>query len=155
MSYGANASAGLPSTRGNPILITEAAKLGIFPENMDDASSVADLDYPRDHLGWALRFRHGGNANAKHRARLKGCDYTKGSLGGRPPKTGIGLPDVFEDAAYQPKSRLNAGFLDGHVERLGYWEVMHIDDTPQLRPMPKKVLWFGTRRRPDSIDLSP
>ncbi len=136
MSFGANASAGLKNVKGSPILIAEAGKPGIFPENLHS--------YPSDHLGWALRFRHGGRTE---KPAVAGADWTAGVLGGRPPKTGSNLPASWVDDHYTPRSRMNAGFLDGHVERLGYWQVMDLNQvTSTGRPMPRSLLWFGTRR---------
>jgi len=42
---------------------------------------------------------------------------------------------------------MNAGFIDGHVDRLGYWDVMDLNKrTSTGRPMPKHTVWFGNRR---------
>ncbi|GMV96651.1 MAG: type II secretion system protein [Phycisphaerae bacterium] len=136
MSYGVNASAGLRSARGSPILAAEAGKTGIFPENLNS--------YPSDHLAWALRFRHG---KREPRAELKAPDWTSGTLGGRPPKTGSNVPDHWLDRRYMPRSRLNAGYLDGHVERPGYWDLMDLNvTTANGRPAPRPQPWFSTRR---------
>jgi prepilin-type processing-associated H-X9-DG protein len=136
MSFGANASAGLRNVKGSPILVVEAGKPGVFPENR--------RSYPSDHLAWALRFRHGAKAE---RPEMSGADWTSGSLGGRPPKTGNTLPSAWVDRRYVPRSRLNAGFLDGHVDRLGYWQLMNLNtQTSTGRPMPKQLLWLGARR---------
>ena len=77
---------------------------------------------------------------------MAGANWMGGTLGARPPKSGSTLPANWVDS-YVPRSRLNAGFLDGHVERLGYWEVMDLNRvTPTGRPMPRSLLWVGTRR---------
>jgi prepilin-type N-terminal cleavage/methylation domain-containing protein/prepilin-type processing-associated H-X9-DG protein len=136
MSYGVNASAGLRNVKGMPILVAEAGKSGIVPENLNS--------YPADHLAWALRFRHGNRAA---RPELLAPDWTAGSLGNRPPKTGSNLPASWLDARYVPRSRLNAGYLDGHVERPGYWELMNLKaTTANGRPVPARQPWFANRK---------
>lgn len=134
MSYGVNASAGLKGTKGLPALVVESGKLGVFPENLPP--DPADPDpYPADNLNWALRFRHGTPARGKG---LVGYDYTKRFE--RPP-TSI-------DQSYEPRSQMNVGFPDGHVEKLGYWEMFTLDpDQPEyVPPIPKRNLWIGQRR---------
>lgn len=115
MSYGANASAGLKGVKGSPILIAELPKPGVFPEKFGS--------YPADNLRRALRFRHGEKAPAS--AGLGGYNYrsnaVSGSIGGE---------------GYIPRVRMNAGFYDGHVER------MHFTDMVRN---PNSALWVGTR----------
>lgn len=134
LSYGSNASAGLKRSKGPSILIAEASKQGIFPERLGA--------YPSDHLGWTLRFRHGGSSTD---SALAGADWTAGSLGSRPPQTGSAL-GTWRDPRYQPRELLNAGYTDGHVERVNYRKLM---DTKKLnvkgRPTPAFGPWFGGR----------
>ena len=136
MSYGANASAGLKNVNGNPVLILESRKLGLFPEAL--------RSYPSDNLARAMRFRHGGNASAKG---LAGANYAGGSLSNRPPPTGK-IASVFQDLNYSPRTGMNAGYLDGHVEFMNHWELFTLDATnPETqRPTPKFNIWFGGRR---------
>jgi len=134
MSYGTNASAGLTNAKGRPVLVVEAAKLGVFPENLSG--------YPSDHLGWALRFRHGGTANVPN---LAGADYTAGSLSSRPPTSGPRPGGTFVDKKYVPRTTMNVGYLDGSVERKAYWDMMDVENLTYGRPTPKLRLWFGTR----------
>jgi len=108
MSYGASASAGLKDIKGMPLLIAEAGKLGIFAERLGA--------YPSDHLGWALRFRHGSRVN---KSDLQGADWTKLPMGNPPQRSGSNLGS-HGDSTYSPRDRMNAGFIDGHVDRLGY-----------------------------------
>jgi len=128
MSYGLNASAGLKGVKGNPALIFESRKLGLFPETLGN--------YPSDHLARALRFRHGGNAGKRE---LQGYDYALPSNFNRP----YGQPTTV-DQHYEPRQFMNVGFLDGHVERMGYWQVFTIQNL--AKPKPKIPVWFGSRR---------
>jgi prepilin-type N-terminal cleavage/methylation domain-containing protein/prepilin-type processing-associated H-X9-DG protein len=91
-SYGLNVLAGLKNVKGNPVLIAEYSKWGIFPETL--RSRYTSRPYLADNLKQKLRFRHGGLAG---RADL------------RDPK----------DANYHARKRANVGFLDSHVERMG------------------------------------
>ena len=127
MSYSANASAGLRNVKGNPALIVEAAKPGVFPESFVKGSSTTGT--PTDDLSHVLRFRHGNWVN---RPGLVGYDYTtSGQVNTKP------------DTYYQPRDRMNIGYLDGHVERQTYWEVMTLQ-TPDP-PIPKPMVWKGLR----------
>lgn len=140
MSYGANASSGLRGVKGNPLFIAETGKPGIFPESFGN--------YPADHLGWALRFRHGKKAN---KPQLNAPDWTSCQLGSPPPPSGANLGGIKQDTRYQPRDRLNAGFVDGHVERMGYWELMDLNrQTVRGRPWPTHQVWFGNRK-PGSV----
>jgi prepilin-type processing-associated H-X9-DG protein len=152
MSYGANASAGLKGTGGNPLLITETGKLGIFPEHFQGPNSIIDKNYPRDHLGWVMHFNHGNMAPAKDREWLRALDWTQGSLGSVPPRTGVAVSPSWYDGNYSSRSRVNAGFMDGHVERAGYWELMRFQQG--RRPIPIHSVWFGNRKT-NSVNLSP
>lgn len=139
MSYGANAHAGLRNAKGNPIMIVEAGKSGVFPGNFTrmDGSTVNAAD----HLGQVLRFQHGGKSNIR---ALQGLDYTDKATASKQAKK--------VDLNYQPRSQLNAGFLDGHVERLNDAQVMQIDHAnPKNLPIPKRDLWFGTGKGTESI----
>ena len=151
MSYGANASAGLKVVKGMPLLIAEAGKLGIFPERFGEPPDNL-AEYPSDHLAWALRFRHGGRAQVDG---LAGVDWSKGDLGDRPAKTGSspGTTDgeSWYDDRYEPQNKLNAGFIDGHIESMGYWQLMDLENlTTTGRPTPNHSVWFG-RRRPSTV----
>lgn len=134
LSYGANASAGLKGVKGVPVLVAEAAKQGIFAEKLGG--------YPSDHLGWTLRFRHGGRSGDP---ALRGVDWASGSLGNRPPMTGASIGD-WADNRYQPRTQLNAGFVDGHVERMSHQRLLDTQaTTPRGRPLPRHSPWFGNR----------
>ena len=141
MSYGANASAGLKNVRGTPALILEARKLGVFPETFysKNAEGRVDDEYPSDHLNWALRFRHGGKDRTPG---LKGSydDYTRSVDLGR----GYGVPTESDDL-YQPRKFANVGFLDGHVELRGHWQMFTLKGV-YAKPEPKRSVWFGSRR---------
>ncbi len=140
MSFGANASAGLKGVKGNPILVAEAGKPGIFPEKLGS--------YPFDHLGWVLRFRHGGYSG---KSFLRGADWTRGTLGLRPPMTGITLGN-WADPNYIPEQRTHAGFVDGHVELMPWWELIS-DPNGAIsggRPTPKWHYWYGSRSQTQS-----
>ena len=119
MSYGANAAAGLSKTKGNPILLVEAAKPGVFPIPI-----VTENRYPADSpLAKPLRFRHGGLT--KDRALL-GYDYTAPNCY---------VTSTVQDKLYQPRDRMNVGFTDGHVEGLHY---------KRLLKKPDGEMWVGT-----------
>ncbi len=140
MSFGANASAGLKGVKGNPVLVAEAGKPGIFPEKLGN--------YPFDHLGWVLRFRHGGYSGKPF---LRGADWTRGTLGLRPPKNGTTLGS-WADQNYIPEQRTHAGFVDGHVELMPWWELIS-DPNGTIsygRPTPKWQHWYGTRSQQKS-----
>jgi prepilin-type N-terminal cleavage/methylation domain-containing protein/prepilin-type processing-associated H-X9-DG protein len=118
MSYGANAAAGLKNVKGNPVLLLEAGKPGIFPIRLGG--------YPADDpLAKPLRFRHGGRDNNPD---LRGADYTA---------PGSYVSGVFPDRHYQPRERMNAGFMDGHVQRMHH---------RALLVNPNSALWRGTGR---------
>ncbi len=125
MSYAANASAGLTNVKGHPVLAVESGKLGIFPEDLPPGSPK----FPRDDLGKALRFRHGGKANDPV---VKGHDYTEGFPYG-----------LREDKHYEARQRMNAGYLDGHVESHAYWQMFDPETAPA--PLPRPQVWFGSR----------
>jgi prepilin-type N-terminal cleavage/methylation domain-containing protein/prepilin-type processing-associated H-X9-DG protein len=133
MSYGANAAAGLKGVKGNPALILENAKPGVFPEPYGS--------YPHDRLaadswvGTPLRFRHGG---ASGDDRLRPADYgdDSGPLQGVTP-------------VYQPRDRMNVGFLDGHVERVHFGQML--GEPPSVDPAVgalrwHRTFWLGLRR---------
>lgn len=118
MSYGANASAGLKSMKGNPVLLTELSKPGIFPITLS-----GDGKYPNDEFGSALRFRHGGRCADKI---LTGRDYN-----GTNPVSGYGM-----DLNYVRQQRINLAFYDGHVEGMYYKALLKI--------APDSAFWAGT-----------
>lgn len=141
MSYGANASAGLKAIKGQPIMIAEAGKLGIFPERLGK--------YPSDHLAWALRFRHGGKAESEG---LAGADWRKHKLSSAPPATGSALTRSWVDKQYKPRTRLNVALVDGSVSRPAYWDLMDLGNlNSSNRPMPSHGWWFGGRSRSPPI----
>ena len=126
LSYAANASAGLKTIKGNPALIVEAAKPGVFPESFIKSGTTGT---PTDDLSRVLRFRHGHFVN---QPGLVGYDFTTpGQVNTRP------------DPAYQPRDRMNVGYLDGHVERMMYWEMMTLQ-APD-KPIPRPMVWYGLR----------
>jgi prepilin-type N-terminal cleavage/methylation domain-containing protein len=118
LSYGANASAGLKSVKGNPALILEAAKPGIFPERLGS--------YPADDpLGKALRFNHGSHTGDRD---LRPAVYTRSNH----------VAGEFLPTEYQPRTRMNVGFYDSHVERVHYSQMIH---------NPRSVFWLGSNTR--------
>jgi prepilin-type processing-associated H-X9-DG protein len=120
MSYAANAAAGLKSVRGNPILLTEAGKPGVFPFDLVRGTTTI---YPKDNpITKALRLRHGGR---NPDPILRGWDYTSTN-----PVAGVQF-----DFKYLPRERMNTGFYDGHVERIQY---------KRLLGTPTGALWRGT-----------
>ncbi len=125
MSYSANASAGLRNVKGSPALIVEGAKPGILAETLIGRHGSATPDL----LPRPLRFRHGGRANEEY---LQGYDYTRrGQMG------------AYRDARYEPQRSMNVGFLDGHVERLGHWQMLNLQGATVV---PNQRVWFGGRR---------
>lgn len=148
MSFGANANSGLRGVRGQPIMAIEAGKLGVFPGIVDPTNPAVIRDYggvpyPADHLGRALRFRHGEKANGALAKQLQGADYFERPLGSPPPNTGA-LNSANSDPNYEPSTRLNAGYLDGHVDRMGYWELFTLNASPNARYLPKWSVWGYT-----------
>jgi prepilin-type processing-associated H-X9-DG protein len=104
-SFGMNIAGGYRNTKGNPILLTEYATWGAFPEKITNLH--ASGTYGPDDLSQKLRLRHGGNARGGTDALL------------RDPA----------DPTYVAKSKANCGFQDGHVERLG-WERLKMNNSP-------------------------
>lgn len=122
MSYGANASAGLKSAKGSPILLVEAGKPGIFPEKLGS--------YPADNpVTKGLRFRHGGRGSDPV---LKGYDFTA---------VGQAVNSTVPDPRYQPNQRMGVGFVDGHVESMHYQSMLET----------RSALWLGTGRGSDRV----
>lgn len=115
MSYGANAAAGLKGVRGNPILLVELPKPGVFPEKYGS--------FPADDMKKSLRFRHGEKAPAS--AGLGGWNYKTDVVNGKAGGEG-----------YVPRIRMNVGFYDGHVERMHHL---------QMIKSPPGNLWLGNR----------
>lgn len=132
-SYGANAFAGLRNVKGSPIVVAEAAKLGVFP---DEFAKTVQGSHPADHLGKTLRFRHGGRVNERF---LGG----KGSLF----TAQLQQPAKATDQAYQPRTKANVGFMDGHVDSMAYYQLFTgsaaAPDTP---PKIRRTLWLGNTR---------
>ncbi len=135
MSFGANANAGLTTTRGPVLLVAESGKLGLFPERLGS--------YPADNLARAMRFRHGSRVPNRGMA---GGDYVNRALGSPPPATGLLGNQI--DRAYQPRQRANAGFMDGHVALMNYSEFFTINPSNPdgVLPAPKGQVWFGLGR---------
>jgi prepilin-type N-terminal cleavage/methylation domain-containing protein/prepilin-type processing-associated H-X9-DG protein len=122
MSYGANAAAGMKDVKGSPILLAELPKPGVFPEKLGS--------YPADILSRALRFRHGDKAPAS--AKLGGYNYkTNGVVG------------TVGNELYVPRTRMNVGFYDGHLERMLYSDMLR---------SPASAMWLG--RRPEGFTPS-
>jgi prepilin-type processing-associated H-X9-DG protein len=139
MSFGANANAGLKNTKGPVLLIAEAGKLGLFPEDLGG--------YPADNLARAMRFRHGGRVG---NPGMRGADYLNRFLSVPPPATGSLGGAV--DRTYTPRQRANAGFMDGHVSLMSYTEffTLHPTSPEYAMPVPKGQVWFGLRRTMDN-----
>jgi prepilin-type processing-associated H-X9-DG protein len=86
-------------------------------------------------VGTPLRFRHGG---ASSDDRLRPADY--GDNGGLIQ----GVKHV-----YQPRDRMNVGFLDGHVERVHFAQIL--GEPPSVDPAVGELrwhrsFWLGLRR---------
>ncbi len=140
MSYAANASSGLKNVKGNPILITEAGKLGVFPEKMGS--------YQPDHLGRVMRFNHGGR---DPRTGLRGFNYVQDGFGNW---TTPHLVTQY-DPNYEAGTKTSVGFLDGHGEQIGWYNLFSWSRpgspslAPNSAPYPNRVMWFGGRRAGD------
>ncbi len=123
MSYGANAAAGLKNTKGNPLLLIENSKPGVFPESYA-GRGVYGGGQPNDILKQKLRFRHG------------------------PRLSKLGFADPTTDKTYIPRQQANGAFLDGHVERILYHRLIgdgdQVDGTGNLRW--RRDIWLGIRR---------
>lgn len=143
MSYGANASAGLKRVKGNPILITEAGKLGIFAEKMGG--------YQADHLGRVMRFHHAGR---DPRVGLKGFKYVGDGFSqwGTPKNSGA-LSSTEVDPTYESGTKAGTGFLDGHAEQLGWYNLFGWSKPNKITlpytspPYVNEAMWFGIRRQ--------
>lgn len=141
MSYGANAAAGLKTAKGIPALILETPKPGIFPQKLYATNPITgSQEHPADNLiastlqGSPLRFRHGDRSQDP---RLAGGNFVeKGKIGTRP------------DLDYSPSSRMNVGFLDGHVEKTHFANMIgaapQADSSGNLRW--NRAFWLGTGR---------
>lgn len=122
MSYGANAPAGLLNVRGNPILVAEHSKPGIFPESYAGKGAYGG-GQPNDLLPQTLRYRHGPRLSD---SRFKDAN----------------------DKTYVARERMNVGFLDGSVSRLSYLQMTQ-KDVPQVvngELQWHRALWLGSRR---------
>jgi len=129
LSYGVNAMAGMKTVKGNPALILEAGKPGIFPLRLGA--------YPADDpLGKALRFRHGSKTSDP---ALRPADYT-----GSNHVTG-----EFRAMDYEPRSRMNVGFYDSHVERVHYERMINEEMLERMRETGKNLFWIGRGRASD------
>ncbi len=139
MSYAANASAGLKNVRGNPILVVEAGKAGVFPEAIGS--------YQADHLGRALRFRHGTRTASPG---LVGYNYTGFRWKSPNNRSQFGTGEA--DRIYQSHTTLNAGFLDGHAERVAYFnlfDAQQLKNSPTQPPNIRQYIWLGGKRAGD------
>ncbi len=126
MSYGANAPAGLLNVKGNPILVAEHSKPGIFPESYAGKGAYGG-GQPNDNLPQTLRYRHG--------PRLSDSRF-------KDPN----------DRTYVARERMNVGFLDGSVSRLSYLQMTR-KDVPQVisgELQWHRALWLGNRRGGES-----
>lgn len=124
LSYGANASAGLQSVKGNPILIIENRMPGCFPESLQKNGQGRK----EDKLTEVLRFRHG--------PRLRNKDFT----------------DKW-DPTYAARERTNAAFYDGHAERLLYSRIIGKGPqvTNAGRLLWYRDMWLGVRPSDDLL----
>lgn len=141
MSYGANASAGLIGVRGSPILAIEAGKPGVFPETLGNFNA--------DVLPQAVRFRHGSRNS---RSGFAGQEYMKVAPGTARSAT-VNLPANRIDGNYIPRTRANAGFLDGHVEAI-VWNRLFTDPAYGY-PVRKQQPWIGLPRKNPSLTFGP
>jgi prepilin-type N-terminal cleavage/methylation domain-containing protein len=112
-SYGLNVSAGLKNVKGNPVLVAECRKWGIFPETLQ--STRTSSPYTRDDLRQVLRFRHGGKWVNRSNAIN---------------------PNDPNDKTYEPKQLINMGFLDTHVER------MSPEKPLMIHPLDRQRYWY-------------
>jgi prepilin-type N-terminal cleavage/methylation domain-containing protein/prepilin-type processing-associated H-X9-DG protein len=128
LSYGANASAGLRSVKGNPILMIENRNPGCFPESLQKNGQGRQEDV----LSQVLRFRHGP----------------------RLPKSTFKDKD---DLTYMARERANAAFYDGHAERLPYSRIIGANPQvtktgPKLgRLLWHRDMWLGVRPSDDLL----
>lgn len=141
LSYGANASSGLLNVKGMPILAIESGKIGVFPE---DFGATSQGTHRRDNLAKALRFRHGERTREPFIGG-KGSDYNYQFQ--QPPYANVA------DPYYEPRTRANAGFIDGHVESLGWYQLferpldpLRYAANPNDYPKINRLLWIGTRK---------
>jgi prepilin-type N-terminal cleavage/methylation domain-containing protein/prepilin-type processing-associated H-X9-DG protein len=146
LSYGGNASAGLMGVKGMPILAIEAGKPGVFPESLGN--------FGRDSLPQAIRFRHGGRNN---RREFAGQEYMAVPPG-TPRAASAVCPPNRVDKNYTPRDGANAGFLDGHVERMRWTSLFYwpagVDPTAALAT-PKTQPWIGVPRKTSDLTFGP
>lgn len=148
MSYGANASAGLVGVKGLPILAIEAGKPGVFPERFTSGAG----SFERDVLPQAIRFRHGGRNS---RTGFAGQEYMKVTPGTARVFSAT-LPGNRIDGTYTARDSANAGFLDGHVERMNWSRLFYYTGDPASNiPTPKQQVWVGKTRANPSITFGP
>jgi len=135
MSYGINAATGLKGVKGTPALLLEAGKAGVVPEPLGSFPNdplAADSRY-----GTPLRFRHGNRTND---ARTAPANYRD---------TREHLSRTIDNEARRG-DRANVGFLDGHVEKRHFSQM--IGDPPTVvegRLQWHRGFWLGTGRQTD------
>jgi prepilin-type processing-associated H-X9-DG protein len=144
LSYGANAASGMRNVKGMPAMIVEGSKFGLFPKNLVSPPPSSGV-YPADYLPWASRFRHDGRATND---KLRGFDYTiTYSL----PTVGNEPPGEQMDKNYIPQNKMNVGFVDGHVERLGWWQMLVPSTDPSVPAAEafgyRQSLWLGAEAK--------
>ncbi len=140
MSFSANASAGFKNAKGTPVLIVEGAKFGTFPETLGP-------NYPSDNLARVLRFRHGGLVQ---KPGIEGAEWIGKNWPANAPQTGA--LGSYADTDYRPREKMNVGYLDTHVARMGWWQMFRLNAVPTNRPTPIIPLWFGNRKGDISFD---
>lgn len=128
LSYGANASAGIRDTKGNPIMIIENKNPGVFPEDFrkkTNRNPGQSGGKGADDLRKTLRFRHGSRQGDR-----QFLDTT--------------------DPSYLPRDGANAAFMDGHAERLHHAQIIGPGPHPQVdvkgEPLYHRSKWIGIRR---------
>lgn len=126
MSHSANASSGLKNVKGVPALIAEGCKPGIFPENLYKSGSLAVTS---EDLRRVLRFRHGGKNKDPN---MWGTDYT---IRGKRDR----------DTKYEAATKMNVGFLDGHVQRMNDDQLMRKGSDLSMKPAAVGPVWFPGR----------
>lgn len=142
MSYGINAATGLKGVKGMPALLLESGKPGLFPERLgnfpaDYLAAARINNNPNSSVyGTPLRYRHGSRSSD---LRTTPGDYRSTDR--------LIYTDV--DPEEKRYTRLNVGFLDGHVEHQHVAQL--VGEGPQWDNQGhlqwKRALWLGTGRQ--------
>jgi prepilin-type N-terminal cleavage/methylation domain-containing protein/prepilin-type processing-associated H-X9-DG protein len=135
-SYGMSTSGGLTGAKPQQILLCEAEDWSVWPETLQE---LVDPGYPKQNktaglLRAALQLPNGGTGNpTSHEKYLR--------VGFRHGGRGKVYSDVAENPAMEPKSTLNASFIDGHVERLGRARLL--ENLSSWHPLRRPGWWIN------------